>query len=286
MSRAICAVVTAFRPDAGFVERFRAAAQECKAIVVVDNTPGGHDFGVLPSPFILLQDGRNKGLGPALNAGIDRAQELGCEFVALFDQDSRPGTGMISRLADYLPDAPGCIGPTHLDDGRTHDALNALQGTTLRPLQPVAALPTSGMLFALTHWTASTRFSDDLFLDLVDFEWCWRLRSRGWSIVRSPDIHMLHRLGLGEKRFLGVTYHVPAPFRHYFQFRDTLRIAPRSYVPWYPRLRLLGILPLKLLAYPWLLDRGAERLGWMLKGIADAVRGRSGAGAAASTLGV
>jgi hypothetical protein len=56
---------------------------------------------------------------------------------------------------------------------------------------------------------------------------------------------MFHRLGEAERRFMGLTFHVPAPYRHYFQVRDTLRLAFRPYVPRYAKLRLIGILPLK-----------------------------------------
>ena len=95
---------------------------------------------------------------------------------------------------------------------------------------------------------------------------------------------MPHRLGLAQRRFLGLTYHVPAPYRHYFQFRDTLRLTVRPHVPLYSKIRLAGVLPFKALAYPFLLDRGGERARWMARGVADAFRRVGGIGAARETL--
>jgi len=285
MTSSLAAVLTAYRPDAGLGDRFRELAQSCRALIIVDNTPGGHQFGALPANAVVLQDGLNKGLGRALNLGIARATELGCDKVVLFDQDSSPPSSLIDGLQAALSGAGSraVVGPLHIDDqtGRETAVVSFARSST--PLKRVSCLATSGMLFRLDEAPLEP-FSEELFLDLVDFEWCWRMGQAGWSFYKAVNVPMAHRLGEGQRRFAGLTYHVPAPYRHYFQFRDTLRIVPRSYVPLYPKLRLLGILPLKLVAYPWLMDRGLERLGWMLRGVRDALLGRLGAGAAGPKL--
>jgi len=285
MALSLAAVLTAYRPDAGFGDRFRELAQSCRALIVVDNTPRGHRFGELPANAIVLQDGVNKGLGRALNLGIARATELGCDAVVLFDQDSSPPSSLIDGLQAALSGAGprAVVAPLHIDDqtGRETAVLSLARPNA--PLKRVSCLATSGMLFRLDE-SPLEPFSEELFLDLVDFEWCWRMGQAGWSFYKATNVPMAHRLGEGQRRFAGLTYHVPAPYRHYFQFRDTLRVVPRSYVPLYPKLRLLCILPLKLIAYPWLMDRGLERLGWMLRGVRDALLGRLGAGAAGPKL--
>jgi rhamnosyltransferase len=281
----LCAVITTYRPDVGFASRFEQLACSCRMLVVIDNTPGGHRFEGLDARFVVLQDGHNKGLGRALNMGIAHAIELGCRRVVLFDQDSTPETSLIEGLQSLC--APlRVVGPTHLDD-QTASSTEASRAHCVVPdaLKTMSCLPTSGMLFPIDGWGAMQHFSEELFLDLVDFDWCWRLRQHGWTIYKAEGLCMLHRLGLGQRRLLGLTYHIPAPYRHYFQFRDTLRLALRNHVPLYSKIRLVGILPLKLLAYPFLLDNGLERLRWMLRGIADALRGRGGVGSASAKLG-
>ncbi len=140
------------------------------------------------------------------------------------------------------------------------------------------------MMFHIDQLRDDEFFTEEFFLDFVDFEWCWRLQRHAWRFYRATDIVMPHRLGLAQRHFFGLTYHVPAPYRHYFQFRDTLRLAMRPYVPLYSKVRLAGILPLKLAAYPFILDRGGERIKWMMLGIRDALRGTVGIGAASSVL--
>lgn len=287
----IAALVTAYKPDAGFVSRFQPLLALCGFVVVIDNTPGGHRFD-LPTGFVLLQSGENAGLARALNAGLERARELGVDEVVLFDQDSTPTPELIERLQSALQQGIAhhgpkcCVAPTHLDDGVAPPVAGepAPVVGSAHVLSPVSCLPTSGMTFALRGLGAGDVFSPEFFLDLVDFEWCWRLGRGGWTFLRAADIRMYHRLGLEQRSFLGLTHHVPAPYRHYFQVRDTLKLALRGYVPTYAKFRLIGILPLKALVYPFILDHGLERLAWMLRGARDCLRGVQGIGAAAARL--
>lgn len=290
----IAAVLTAYKPDAGFAARFMPLLSVCNTIIVSDNTPGGHAGFQLPAGFTVIQNGRNLGLGPALNAGLDEARRQGATEIVLFDQDSTPAPEFVRDMLVRLEAAVTahgprcCIGPTHVDDQAPAEALDRHPPTASEgfdaPWHEVTCLPTSGMVFRLDALGPADRFADDLFLDLVDFEWCWRLGRSGWRFLRAPDLRMFHRLGEAERKFIGLTFHVPAPYRHYFQVRDTLRLALRSYVPAYAKFRLVGVLPLKAVVYPFILDHGLERLQWMLRGLRDGLRGVRGIGAAGARL--
>lgn len=281
----IAAIYTTYKPDAAFHERVQPLAAGCHAVIVVDNTPGGHDFGDCPG-LVIIQDGHNKGLGPALNLGIAKAHELGCDAVVLFDQDSTPGADFLRALADGLRSVGGrrcVVGPLMFDDTvLQHDGVPPIGATPLP--REFTCLPTSGLLFPIDELTPSDGFSEELFLDFVDFDWCWRMRDRGWRIYKLNNVPMAHRLGLAQRHVLGLQYHVPAPYRHYFQFRDTLRLLTRGYVPLYSKFRLGALLPAKLLLYPFIMERGPERFVWMLKGLRDYVLRRYGAGATAAKL--
>ena len=288
----LAVIVTTFKPDGQFFARFAATRALCDLFVVVDNTPGGHRFDAVADagPLRIIQDGVNKGLGRALNLGIEAARHAGFEVVALFDQDSSPSEAFLRDMLDRLARARAgnvaqtiCVGPRHVDDAQPQPDSSALPSGAAA-LQPVTCLATSGMMFPVTSLRADEMFTEEFFLDFVDFDWCWRLGRSGWKFYRALDVTMPHRLGLSQRRLFGLTYHVPAPYRHYFQFRDTLRLTLLPYVPLYSKLRLAGLLPLKALAYPFLLDRGLERAGWMLRGIGDALRHVGGIGAAREKL--
>lgn len=287
----IIPVITTYKPDDGLRARFEPLLEACGAIVVVDNTPGGHKNFDLPEGFHILQNMENLGLGRALNAGLAHARRLGADEVILFDQDSSPSVDFVRAMVASLHKAIAHhgqrtgVGPAHVDDETgTVQASRWQRAKVDKDFEQVTCLATSGMTIPASALGPDDGFSNDFFLDLADFEWCWRLRTRGWTFVRDNSVQMAHRLGVAERHWMGICFHVPAPYRHYFQFRDTLALLPRRYVPIYSKLRLTGVLPLKMLVYPFILDRGGERVGWMLKGIRDALRGIRGIGAAFDRL--
>lgn len=282
----IAAIYTTYHPDNGFRHRINAVVQYCAITIVVDNTPGGHFFTQSDANGLtILQDGVNKGLGTALNAGLAEAKRQQCEIVVLFDQDSSPEEDFIEKLCEglYAAGPRSIVGPILLDDNDL--PLAAVSTSVSSPvLQLAKCIPTSGMCFSLDCIETSDRFTEDFFLDFVDFDWCWRLQQKDWSVFRLLSLPMPHRLGLAQRHLLFLTFHIPAPYRHYFQFRDTLKMLGRSYVPIRSQIRFSVILIPKLIVYPFILDRGIERLKWMFFGIRDAFLNVGGIGAAAIKL--
>lgn len=283
----IAAIYTTFYPDKDFFMRIAEVIKNCSHTIIVDNTPGGFPFILSDTKNItLLQDGNNKGLGVALNLGIDEAIKLKCDTVVFFDQDSSPTSNFITELLDALSlaGAKSIVGPTLIDD-KNYSKLDIRSPISSSiKLSSVKSIPTSGMCFHLNKIYYNERFTDNFFLDFVDFDWCWRMLAKDWKIYRINSLYMPHRLGIEQRKILGFRFHVPAPFRHYFQFRDTLKLAVMQHVPIYSRIRLLSILIPKFCIYPFLLDRGFERVRWMTIGIIDAFKNTKGVGAASVKL--
>ncbi|MGN6527462.1 MAG: hypothetical protein ACTHL8_13830 [Burkholderiaceae bacterium] len=289
----LIAIITTYKPDAQLRARFEPLLEVCEAIVVVDNTPGGHRGFALPPRFEVIVNGDNFGIGQALNIGLREARRLGATEVILFDQDSSPSANLARMLSNALRDAVRefgprvAVAPLHVDDGTGRLTLASGPRPARRHparFERASHLPTSGILLPLPELDPTDEFSDDLFLDFADWEWCWRLGLHGWIFVRDTNIAMLHRMGISERRYLGLRFHVPPVYRHYFQFRDTLRLVGRAYVPLSCRLRLLALLPPKAMIYPFILNNGWERFCWMAKGVRDAARGVKGMGAASTIL--
>lgn len=281
----LAAVYTTYKPDSNFMQRIDPILSSCEITIVVDNTPGANSF-FSSNKLHVIQDGVNHGLGKALNLGVLKARELGCNAVVLFDQDSSPSSKFINDMKEGLKDAMikfgnvCCVGPQHLDDSIEEKSIIRNRFKFLE----VSCLATSGMMFLIDDDIQLQRFSESLFLDLVDFDWCWKMRETGIRIIRLQQVIMYHRLGLAQRKFLGFTYHIPAPYRHYFQFRDTLNMLAWRHAPFYAKLRLGLILIPKFIIYPFILDRGLERVMWMIKGVKDFLLNRQGVGAARDRL--
>jgi rhamnosyltransferase len=290
----VIVVITAYKPGPGLLDRYACLLKHSQSIVVSDNTPGGSP-DLMDRPGIkILKHGRNLGLGAALNAGIQWAQSQGAARVLLLDQDSGAGSDLLASLLhehDSLSIIHGpriCVGPAHVEPatavGGSHAPPLRIRRAPKSFIRERTCLPTSGMLISLGKASVFEGFSTDFFLDLVDYEWCWRLRRYGWKFFRLEQLHMPHRRGLRTRRVLGLSYFEQEPYRHYFQVRDTLRLLGIPYVPVYSLIRLLAFMVVKSLTQPLLLDRGLERVKWSVLGIRDAITGKVGVGAAATQL--
>lgn len=145
-------------------------------------------------------------------------------------------------------------------------------------------LPTSGMTFRLSNIDNDALFTDKLFIDWVDHEWCYRIAKQGWRFARNMNAKMPHRLGEREAYFFAKRFFVPTPFRHYFQVRDGLALITLKHVPLHAKFRILATYPARLILYPIILEKGLERLKWMLMGTAAAFKGEVGAGKCADIV--
>jgi len=70
-------------------------------------------------------------------------------------------------------------------------------------------------------------FTDDLFIDWVDFEWCWRAIKRGYKIIGNADVIIYHRLGDNVKNIGFKILTQRSPLRHYYITRNAVYLALR-----------------------------------------------------------
>ena len=101
-------------------------------------------------------------------------------------------------------------------------------------------------------------------------------RKVGYSTYVTNEVKMAHRLGEDRYHFLGKSIGVPSPIRHYYQFRNTLIMFNRSYVPLSFKLKYMLILPFKLFFFTLFVNPRAVRFKMISKGIIDALKGVKG----------
>ena len=70
-----------------------------------------------------------------------------------------------------------------------------------------------------------------LFIDYVDFDWCWRAKSKGLVCGITPNITIKHMVGQKTIYIGGYTIIVSSPNRYYYQFRNYLWLLRKKYVP-------------------------------------------------------
>ena len=195
MSYKIAAVTVLYQPAPDVFQNILSYSKDVQLLVIVDNSP-------IPDKALHLQlkglgyvniipffD--NKGIAAALNAGIQLAISKGFSSVLTMDQDSsfEPGIAA-SYFAQYTafthPDSIAVVGPNHEE---------ITSPKTTETCLSVDTVITSGSILNTSIFTKLGKYNEDLFIDEVDHEYCYRAIVAGYQILQMPNILLNHNLG-------------------------------------------------------------------------------------------
>jgi rhamnosyltransferase len=241
----VAAIIVTHHPDQDFSQRLDALLAQLKRVVIVDN--GSDEACLSPLQPYLADDGRvtihrnktNLGIATALNQGFEILIGEGYRWVLTLDQDSIPAAGMVAALCDRLRTDPDPSRVAMVGANRRDPADPGAEHLWVRPkvgfpfFERVAceklgdggttAVITSGTLTSVAAFGEIGPFRDELFIDLVDTEYCLRARRAGYRIIGACDASLVH--SIGETRTVSVlgirisaTNH--APVRRYYLFRN------------------------------------------------------------------
>lgn len=242
MNERLRPIVVLFHPDDAAVGSLRALAGEGWRPIAVANAIDEARLAALRLADIeVLVNRANIGLARAFNQGIERALEAGADYVLLLDQDTRPPRGMTAALlarAEAYAAAGGrlgCLGPRPVDRKRPQAATIAAPAAAADPgtrLMPVATIISSGMVIPRAAIERTGGMWNELFIDQIDHEWCFRAAARGLAVLVAADVPMPHDMG-DAGIALGGRYKPVhrSPLRHYHIVRNTLWLARCSFIP-------------------------------------------------------
>ena len=300
----VVAVVVTYRPDFEILEQLLdALIPQVKTVVIVDNGSfGGLESWIkkrMTPALELLFLHENFGIAAAHNVGIKWALDSGAEFVLLMDQDSIPALGMVQKLAFALLnaekhfDSPAiAAGPVCIDsrNGNSSFCVTALCGIPSRwwPLsapapnirmRKVTTLISSGTLIDLKVFQEVGGMRSNYFIDHVDTEWCFRVKTKGFLLLGVPDAIMKHTLGDKVRNiwFFGwrpVAHH--SPLRDYYMFRNTLLMCRDVKISVVWQLYLILRLFKFLIYFLTFTSQRVQRFHYMMLGIAHGLRSISG----------
>jgi rhamnosyltransferase len=183
---------------------------------------------------LVLNEG-NEGLGRALNQGMRHSAERGYIWTLLLDDDSVLSDGMIAEMmrsyhncsADAR-EAVAAIVPAVYDKDMNEYIPSVVTTKTLnRKLDSL-----SGDAFVHFHITSGTLLKNEiikkvglmnerLFIDYIDFDYCFRILEQGYKILLSGNAVLYHALGRG-RELLGFQFREHTPLRVYYQSRNRL----------------------------------------------------------------
>lgn len=173
----------------------------------------------------LITLSKNYGIARALNIGCDLAIDCNCDWVVTLDQDSLMPESMLNEYVSFLNN------PENISSGSKIGMLTCQMTTWLNPVstnkdyEQVKTCWTSGAFMNLKAYSQSGKFDEDLFIDLVDFDICYRMYLHNFIIFRLNNVLLTHSLGLTKiHKLLGERFYVTnhSPLRRYYMTRNSL----------------------------------------------------------------
>ena len=294
----IVAIVVTYEPDAEALQQLlRALRNQVVRAIVIDN---GSTLAIdrvvgtalLADPWCeLVRLPSNLGVAAAQNVGIERARETGADFLALFDQDSEPAPDMISKLLDVASTKlsegvrVAAVGPRYMDERQDNPPpFIRIKGVSVKR-QPcpspqavveVDYLIASGSLIPMAALDAVGAMREDLFIDYVDIEWGLRARLAGFRSFGVCGARMRHDLGSEPINLLGRKIPLHSPLRHYYHFRNAVRLYCEKGLPWNWKVADGWRLLLKYAFYSLFARPRSEHWRMMSLGMAHGLTGRMG----------
>jgi rhamnosyltransferase len=193
----IAAVVVLYHPDDSVFDNLNSYAQQVSAIFAIDNTEKNQSNTHLREALrknekiIYLPNNENLGIAKALNIGAQCALKSGYKFLLTMDQDSTASPTMIADLvhaaAGEALNTVGILSPFH---STTTDPHPSTDKTT-----EVLTAWTSGSLLHLAAYKETGPFTEELFIDFVDHEYCLRLNLAGYKILKVNKAVLTHNIG-------------------------------------------------------------------------------------------
>lgn len=228
----LAAVVVWYNPTDANVFALASYISDVNQVIIVDNSDLNNKHLLLHLAnykIHYISNYENKGIASALNTGCQKAIELGAEWVLTMDQDSsfeKDGVVKYVNAANQYEElnSVGLFSPLHI-------TATKIPFTTGNYTERIAVM-TSGNLLALSVYKLIGGFAEELFIDLVDDEYCCRLHRNKYRVVQINSIHLQHSLGdqTTQIRFLFFfkkTVYDHNPIRRYYIMRNSLEILKR-----------------------------------------------------------
>ena len=146
----------------------------------------------------IYSDGNNLGIAKALNLACEKAIIDKFEWILTMDQDSYFDFQNMKKYLEIFSQIKnsniGIISPNHI---LKNDIVKIDEN---KEFIDTDCVMTSGNLLNLSVWKKVNKFDENLFIDEVDNEMCYRILEKGYQIKQLSKIKMFHELGNLEKR--------------------------------------------------------------------------------------
>lgn len=226
----VISVLVTFKPNIETLNKtIKSIASQVNKIIVVNNGEEDFEFNGFDNLIFKKLDG-NYGIAYAQNVGIRNAIKEGADFILLSDQDTIYPENYINQFLPYLNEGNAQLYcPIFFDNVK-----NVYSPIMIKKFKSVSFVnePTfvqhaiaSGSIIDVDCLNKVGLMDENLFIDYVDFEFCWRLTNCGYKILTVPSIIINHQLGDGTKKILNKHVTLRSDIRYFYILRNGFYLA-------------------------------------------------------------
>lgn len=161
-------------------------------------------------------EGKNLGLAKGFNIGINILKNGGCDWVILFDADSKIESDVLSVYSEAMnifKRDVAVFAPIHLHDRSNKRGYDGYKRITWAM--------TSGCLYNCEIFELLGGFFEELFVDGLDMDYCLRANEKGFGVIECGSALIRHKPAETKKIF-GIKYGIASPGRYYMQARQLI----------------------------------------------------------------
>lgn len=273
----IAAGIVLYNPDLTVLnENIDSIVNQVDYIVMVDNNSKDNLIEDIKERykeyknFYYIVNYENLGISGALNQIIEFCSKKDIEWVLTLDQDSICPLNLIKTYKRYteMPDV-AIITPAITD----RNLINEGEKSTKKYIFVDRCL-TSAALTNVRICKEVKCFDEKMFIDFVDFDYCYTLKENGYKIIKTYEVNLLHQLGdlevytiLNKKIF--VSNH--NSLRKYYYLRNAIYCYKKhkKLMGLNILLRIIGKIYIKTIIFE---DDKLKKIISMNKGIVDGIR--------------
>ncbi len=281
----VISIMTTFYPNKKHFYNAKKICDQSDLLIICDNSPVNNKelFSDLKNVKYFYW-GKNLGLSMAFNFVLKDNGLNWCDtdYIIFFDQDSTIPENHIKYLVEEYKnllaqgEAVGCIGPVYLDLSSNREEIPHMKTFVNRKSMRVSSIITTSMSCQYRILKKIEFWNDDIFLDMADWDICWRLQANDLNVYLTYASVIRHSVGQGVKKIGPLNIRIGKPFREYYQTRECLQLLFKNYVPFKYKLRFISMLTIRPIMHFLFLDNRCERAKYIVKGIIGYFKGKRG----------
>ncbi len=225
MDKGVYAGIVTYNPKIErLIENINSIYPQVDKVIVYDNgSENIEDIKLLKNSRITILIGKvNRGIAYALNRLMEYGVSNGYKWMLSLDQDSVCDAKYVNNMLIYF----GCIEDVGIYAPVIVDRkIGVIGHCPNKKFACVNTCITSGAFVNIEVWKNINGYDEKMFIDSVDFEFCYRVRKAGYKVVQIRDVTLLHELGNSHKEhflFWRVTVKGHSAFRKYYIARNNI----------------------------------------------------------------